>query len=91
MIGKAWGSLASQLAEEVRRLDPSARVRPRIDSSGLLRLAVDTERQYRIQARILARDYEGRATAMCEACGEPTSAVGANVVLTLLCPDCSRR
>lgn len=91
MVGRAWLALALELEDELRRIDPSATVRPSIDSFGLLRLDVTSDTIPRRAARAAAQRFESAASGMCEQCGDPISNVrvaGPSTVL-LLCRRCS--
>jgi MFS family permease len=88
-IGDAWLGLAAKLQQQLRDLDPDARVETTLCPSGLLQLEVRTAPGRRAAARALARHYEERARSTCERYGGNVSVSRAGPVVTIRCGRCS--
>jgi hypothetical protein len=85
---RGWSNLAEGLRLELRGLDPPGELAGVwIDASGLPRFRVRLDAAVRARGRALVRDYEERATEMCEECGGP-GLVHAGVVISVRCEDC---
>jgi hypothetical protein len=89
MLGAGWQRLVDELEDELRSLDPEARLsKAEIDSSGLLRLRASLSPENATAGKALLRRYESRATTTCELCGEP-GRVNAGPVVVVRCAECS--
>lgn len=92
MVGEGWLSLTRELERELQVTDPDAEVTPTIAASGLLQLKLRSNVIDRRTARAVAREWEARAAAVCEACGGSvqTVRVAAPGVVNVICAKCAR-
>jgi hypothetical protein len=87
-VGAGWHGLADELQARLRLLEPPGELLGvGLDDSGLLRFRARLDPSVRAEGKKLLREYERRATELCELCGGP-GRVRAGVVLTVRCPDC---
>lgn len=83
-----WSALADELQARLALLEPPGELLGvRVDDSGLLRFRARLDPGVRAEGKLIVREYERRATELCELCGGP-GRVRAGVVLTVRCADC---
>lgn len=87
-VGRGWKPLCEELGQALARLDPPGELLDAgIDASGLPRFRVRLDPGVRTEGRRLVREYENRALALCEACGE-AGVVRSGAVVTVRCEHC---
>lgn len=88
-VGPAWLNIATEFAQVLKANDPEARVYFWIDSAGLLRLEART-RVDGLTVRRAARQFEAKATTMCEMCAGTLRHVRSGPDMAIfLCADCA--